>query len=194
MDRFNRNGWSVSPEYAKTDRGWVIEFQHSYIKPEERRSRNTFYHPKLVWMVNGARRKRDRTQFDNALNEGKQVGGSSIVQIAYWDWDECRLLREWAGSHAPIFFDFGEKVLWWLFSMIPNGPVYVVQYPRTHFIEIHSSQKSDDFEVLVKDFNKRVANYESEHLAFIKARQARLQPPQGLPAKFHPLGKRHKRL
>jgi competence CoiA-like predicted nuclease len=33
---------------VRTDRGWVIEFQHSHIKLEERRSRDTFYR-KLVW-------------------------------------------------------------------------------------------------------------------------------------------------
>ena len=97
---------------VKTDHGWVIEFQHSYIKPEERRSRDTFY-PKLVWVVDGARRKRDRTQFLNAWKEGMQVGGNSLVRRAFSD--KCVLLREWAGSHAPIFFDFGEEVLWWLF-------------------------------------------------------------------------------
>ena len=35
---------------VKTDQGWVIEFQHSLIKPEERRSRDAFY-SKLVWLV-----------------------------------------------------------------------------------------------------------------------------------------------
>src|SRR6516225_529401 len=37
---------------VKTDRGWVIEFQRSYLKPEERHSRNTFYR-KLIWVVDG---------------------------------------------------------------------------------------------------------------------------------------------
>jgi len=90
---------------VKTDQGWVIEFQHSYIKLEERRSRDTFY-PKLVWVVDGARRKRDRTQFLNALKEGMQVGGNSLFRRAFSD--KCILLREWEESHAPIFFDFGE--------------------------------------------------------------------------------------
>ena len=40
---------------VKTNQGWVIEFQHSYIKPEERRSRDDFYQ-KLVWVVDGTRR------------------------------------------------------------------------------------------------------------------------------------------
>jgi competence protein CoiA len=35
---------------VKTQNGWVIEFQHSFLKAEERRSRDGFY-PKLIWVV-----------------------------------------------------------------------------------------------------------------------------------------------
>jgi len=98
---------------VRTDEGWVIEFQHSYLKPEERRSRDKFY-PKLVWVVDGTRRKNDRKQFANALKEAKQVGESPVLHI-HW-WDECRLLREWSGSDKFIFFDFGGDELCWLLS------------------------------------------------------------------------------
>ena len=40
---------------VKTDQGWVIEFQHSHIKPDERGSREDFY-GKLIWVVDGNRR------------------------------------------------------------------------------------------------------------------------------------------
>jgi len=163
---------------VKTDQGWVIEFQHSTIKPDERRSRDTFY-PKLVWVVDGARRKRDRTQFLNAWKEGKPVDANSLVRRAFSD--KCVLLREWSGSHAPIFFDFGEEVLWWLFSKIPNGPVYIAQFLRTEFIEIlrgGASQMARDFEELVKDLSKLVADYES-HLRAQALKRARPQPLRG---------------
>ncbi len=62
---------------VKTDDGWVIEFQHSYIKPEERRSREAFYH-KLVWVVDGLRRQTDGAQFRKAWDEGRPVGGNSL--------------------------------------------------------------------------------------------------------------------
>ena len=32
---------------VKTDRDWVLEFQNSYLNPQERRSRDAFYSPKL---------------------------------------------------------------------------------------------------------------------------------------------------
>src|SRR5262249_35797989 len=76
---------------VKTDRGWVIEFQRSYLKPEERRSRDGFYHPKLIWVVDGTKRKRDAAQFVNAWNEGVPLGANSPVRRVFAD--NCVLLR-----------------------------------------------------------------------------------------------------
>ena len=47
---------------VKTDKDWVLEFQYSHLKPEERRARSIFYQ-KLVWVVNGTRRPRFKAQF-----------------------------------------------------------------------------------------------------------------------------------
>jgi len=47
---------------VKTIKSWVIEFQHSHLNPVERRARNDFY-KKLVWVVDGPRRKRDKQKF-----------------------------------------------------------------------------------------------------------------------------------
>ena len=162
---------------VKTDQGWVIEFQHSYINPEERRSRDNFY-PKLVWMVDGMRRKRDKTQFFNALEKGMPVGRNPYIRRAFSD--KCALLREWEGSPSPIFFDFGGKALWWLVAKNPNEPLYLAPLSRTDFIEIHrggTPQKTQDFEAFVKDSSELYAKYES-HLraqASKRARQQRLQ-------------------
>ena len=46
---------------VKTDHDWVIEFQHSYLKADERRARDNFYQ-KLIWVVDGTRRETDRAQ------------------------------------------------------------------------------------------------------------------------------------
>lgn len=108
---------------VKTERGWVIEFQHSHLKPEERRSRDAFY-AKLVWVVDGTRRKRDEKQFIQALNNGRPLHATFPIKRVRSD--ECALLREWAGSPAPIFFDFGsEQALSWLIAGRPDGPAYV---------------------------------------------------------------------
>ena len=147
---------------VKTERGWVIEFQYSYIKPEERRSREAFY-KKLVWVVNGTRRKRDRVQLIRAWEEGVPVGGNSLVRKAFSD--DRGLLREWAGSSAPIFFDLGEmERLWWLFAKNTNGSAYVAPFPRAQFIECHRStatEKALQFDEFVNDIPKLSADYES---------------------------------
>ena len=161
----------------KTDQGWVIEFQHSPIEPDERRSRDAFYSPKLIWVVDGTRRKNDRKQFFKAHKEGKQVGGNRIVRIAFWD--ECRLLREWADSNGYIFFDFGEDVedvLWWLFKS-PNEPVYVLPVLRREFIKIHHDGVFDGF---VKQFSNLVENNELK-LRVQASNEAKLQRSRSVP-------------
>jgi competence protein CoiA len=173
---------------VKTDQGWVIEFQHSRMEPEERRSRDNFY-PKLVWVVDGARRKKDMAQFQSALNKGIPVGSNSRVWRIFSD--ECALLREWAGSRAPVFIDFGGDPIWWLLSKNVNGPMYVTYLPRIHFIGIHRSGeilKASGFDGLVKDISSLVAQYESPHQA-----QPLKQTPQLLPQSFRQMSRRRRR-
>ena len=164
---------------VKTGDGWVIEFQHSHIKPEERRSREAFY-PKLIWVVDGTRRKRDSAQLLNAWEEGVPVGANSLVRRAFSA--NCALLREWADSIAPIFFDLGEaQPLWWQFPKSTNGSAYVVPYPRAEFIESHrcaSTEIARAFDEFVNDIPKLISDYESHHRAQV-LRRTPMQPLQG---------------
>jgi hypothetical protein len=108
---------------VRTDQGWVLEFQHSYLDPAERRARDAFY-PKLVWVVDGARRKRDQSQFFKTFEQGTPV--PSNVPLRSVLSHGCPILREWCGSRAPVFLDFGEAVrLWCLLPGDPNGKAYV---------------------------------------------------------------------
>jgi len=147
---------------VKTDDGWVIEFQHSYLKPDERRSREAFY-PKLVWVVDGTRRKRDRTQLGNAWRDGVAVRGNPLVRKVYLD--DCRLLQEWAGGMAPSFFDLGEpESLWWLVAKTTTGWAYLLRYPRAKFIEFHRNTGTEvtrKFDAVVVAALKMIAGYES---------------------------------
>ena len=151
---------------VRTERGWVIEFQHSAIKPEERRSRDAFY-ARLVWVVDGTRRKLGGKQFIEAWNNGVRFAANlPMVRVRSGG---CALLREWAGSPGPIFFDFGgEQPLAWLIAGRPDGPAYVGPVSRASFIEMHRSgvtQTGRDFDGLVKDFSGLVADYEAYHQA-----------------------------
>jgi hypothetical protein len=85
---------------VKTDHGWAIEFQHSAIKPKERRSREAFY-GKLVWVVDGLRRQRDKLRFAKAWEDGMRIGSRHDLKML-WRYDGA-LLREWADSQGQSF-------------------------------------------------------------------------------------------
>ncbi len=171
---------------VKTADGWAIEFQHSYIKPEERRSRDAFY-GKLIWVVDGLRRKTDKDRFLKAWEEGSPIGAKGPMRRAFSD--DCRLLQEWSGSPGPVFFDFGEDhMLGWLLAKRPDGPVYIAPFQRAMFIGIHrgmSKQATNDFDSLVEDIDGLISNYEAHHRA-----QARNRVPP-LPGRSRVRRRRH---
>jgi hypothetical protein len=160
---------------VKTDRGWVIEFQHSYLKPEERRSREGFY-PKLIWVVDGMRRKKDSAQLLRAWHEGVQVAQNLPLRRALSA--DGALLRGWAGSNTPVFLDFAEQpALWWLFAKSTDGPAYIAPYQREVFIECHrgnDTERARQFDELVNNIPKLIADYES----YLRAQAPRRDPLQ----------------
>lgn len=134
---------------VKTKSGCVLEFQHSYLKPEERRSRISFYR-KLVWVVDGTRRKTDKTQFQKVINESTLVNKEPlIIEVSFPE--ECRLLKEWHDSRVLVFFDFQEanelkqSALWFLFPKMPTGEAYLSPFCRDKLIELHNNNKFDEF-------------------------------------------------
>ncbi len=146
---------------VQTERGWTIEFQHSYIKPEERRSRDAFYR-KLIWVVDGTTRKRDAKHLSTVLNEGASI--FPALPIRRVSSSGCALLRDWAGNDVPVFFDFGDERLLWLIVSHPDGMAYVAPYSRSNFVEVHRSaitQVAADFDEYVKSSEIDIADYEA---------------------------------
>lgn len=78
---------------VKTDDGLVIEFQHSSISPEERRSREEF-HKAMVWIANIVN-KRDVKLFEEYLNKK----GSMFKK------DKMDIPARWFDSKVPVLFD-----------------------------------------------------------------------------------------
>jgi len=148
---------------VKTDQEWVLEFQHSKINPDERKSREAFY-KKLVWVIDGSRRKRDKSQFFTVWENG-------IDFIKQWNLkripfpDECALLRDWSGSNTPVFFDFSgegnkseDQYLWGLIRVV-NGMAYLGPLLRESFIKYHSPQAKMnklDFLELLRNINEAI--------------------------------------
>ncbi len=84
-----------------TSHGLVVEFQHSYIKPEERRSREAFY-KNMVWVVNGTRLKRDFPRFLKEKESFFEIQ-KGIYQVNFPE--ECFPVS-WLNSSVPVIFDF----------------------------------------------------------------------------------------
>jgi competence protein CoiA len=147
---------------VKTDQEWVLEFQHSKIHPDEHKAREAFYQ-KLVWIVDGARRKRDKAQFFKALKGGRTIFKAwNLLRIPITE--ECALLRDWTGSRAPVFFDFSgdnkpeDAYLWCLIRVI-NEMAYVGPFLRDGFIKYHSPEAKRnnlDFSELFGNINEGV--------------------------------------
>ncbi|GIL24744.1 MAG: hypothetical protein BroJett042_32570 [Bacteroidota bacterium] len=88
---------------VRTDKGLVIEFQHSYINPEERRQRENFY-KNMIWIVDGARLERDFPRFLKAKerNDFFRIK-PKIFRIEFAD--EC-FPKNWLESSVPVIIDF----------------------------------------------------------------------------------------
>lgn len=134
---------------VKTDQGWTIEFQHSYLNPEERRARNAFY-PNLVWVVDGMRRVNDIKQFERALKESQAVDQQGLVRRVNYP-EEYRLLKEWFDSPTLVLFDFQDvketvdSTLWMLLPGIPNSKAYLIPISQKTFIEFHHDKRFDEW-------------------------------------------------
>jgi len=134
---------------VKTLNNWILEFQHSYINPAERRSRNHFY-GKITWIVDGTRRKNDLKQFSTWVSTRTQVSPKNLIFKVSFP-EECRLINEWEDDNALVFLDFnqttqdGDSFLWLIFPTITKGTAYVACFPKKRFVELHNKLQFDNF-------------------------------------------------
>ena len=150
---------------VKTDSDWVLEFQHSHIKPEERRFRNAFY-PKLVWVIDGTRRQRDKPNFYRILEEYDIRSDDPRFKRVLGP-DDCKLIKEWHESNALVFLDFQDEddtkqpILWFLFPRIAVSEAYLWPISRDKFIELHNNNKFDELvEKAISPFIEKLINDE----------------------------------
>ena len=142
--------WSESGEKhiadVKTESGIVLEFQHSFLRPEEREAREGFY-PIMIWVVDGLRLKRDQSQFFTSLNTARVINLKPLTFA--FPLNKGALLRDWTARRVPVFFDFGhtselldvlrsdEHFLWLLGPRSPSGVACVSPVSRTSFLRAY---------------------------------------------------------
>jgi competence protein CoiA len=167
---------------VKTNRDWVLEFQHSFLKPEERRARNGFY-KKLVWIVDGNRRPRMKKQFFKTLDDISPVSRDPLIRPVFLGFSA--LLEEWVNPQVPVVFDFGEESSLW--CLIPTSPdemyVHVAEISRAGLIALHQDITTqachDNFANYILRLGKIVSDY--------AANRARELSTPSLPARY-PIG------
>jgi hypothetical protein len=149
---------------TKTTEGWVLEFQHSPIKTEEIQSRNTFY-KKIIWVVDGLRRERDRKQLDKTYEHGFtfETNNFQFYEITFLDFS--RLLTEWSCCGKPVFLDFNETLMPLVLPIHKKNTVYITPIDIDVFVELANSNQLEE---LLKTIYEELNEYLNE-------RQKRIQ-------------------
>lgn len=136
---------------VKCNQGYVIEFQHSPIKSEERQAREFFY-KKMIWIVDGMRRLKDKDKF---YQYSEPVNGNNNLRILLDCFNKCNLLRDWIDSNTTVLFDFGDNLLWVLLprSLIKTAEErYVFIVDRNLIIALlHEAHNKISLEIYINE-------------------------------------------
>jgi competence protein CoiA len=160
---------------VKTLEGWVIEFQHSPIKPEERLSREDFYQ-KLIWVVDGKRRSRDERQFFKLLGNrmGRYIKSEKYPEVQS-TLPEGQIYRDWTASRSHVFFDFGGEDLWWLLMGSDHYWAFILPINRSKFIKLHQKDdltKNNEFDALVEKYRDVAQQLMRGHYPWAESKDA----------------------
>ncbi|AMN40481.1 competence protein CoiA [Rhodoplanes sp. Z2-YC6860] len=172
---------------VKTQSGMIIEFQHSFLKMEEREARELFYR-KMVWVVDGRRRKRDVEQLLKCI--GRCVWDQPPFILHVTNHAECALLRDWNSSSMPVYFDLGVRqedgrpIFWRRDPISRNGRTYLTPVSRESFLKVHregldaEQQFSEGVSVIVDSLRQNARRAQSQQPPrvqryFMNSRQGR---------------------
>lgn len=91
-----------------TPQGFTLEFQHSHIKPEERRSREAFY-KNMNWVVDCTRLHNDYKRFVKNFPKNNSIRHQDdrfgVYTLIVRNPDEV-FPKEWINCSVPVVFDF----------------------------------------------------------------------------------------
>lgn len=135
---------------VKTDQGYTIEIQHSPIETTERQSREDFYR-KIIWIVNGTRRSKDKEKFIHLWRNSVPIKGKNEIWKLQDNFEKCPLLQDWRDSNAPVFFDFREG---FLLGLLPKTEEerYIVGIDRKTLITSLSPNQKKNYQSLLYEW------------------------------------------
>ena len=142
---------------VRTLDGRVIEFQHSHLPPDERRSREAFY-KRMVWVVDGTRLKNGGKQFFRVIESAEPILGPPLRFLLRPQ--GSALLKTWVESAVSVFLDFGDAdewvscfgtpILWRIDRKSTQTQAIVTPVPRAEFIRaFRSGARYNGFDVVV---------------------------------------------
>lgn len=171
---------------VKTDQGYAIEFQHSPIKFEERQSREDFYKA-MIWIVNGLRQPNDKEKFIHFWRCTVPIKEKVEIWKFKGSIEKCPLLRDWADSNAPVFFDLGED---FLLGLLPKDfseeERYLVGIERKTLVASLHRSPEKSFKRLWIDWAFSIVNSQPKKTVSPQAQQSNHSPSR--------YGRRHFRL
>lgn len=155
--------WHIADVVTK--QGHFLEFQHSFLEARERIARNSFYGSKLVWIIDGLRRSKDRSQFDMILRRSKQIPGATPLIRLPSVLHECSIVKEWSECSVPVFLDFGaDWPLWCLLPKSPKSESYIGPFSRQVFVDLHNgklTKSGQSFAELMRILIDSIVAYEN---------------------------------
>lgn len=124
----------------RQNEGWHgHRFSALIFEPEERVAREAFYR-KMVWVVDGRRRKRDVVQLLKCIGPCAWGQPPFILHVA--SHEECALLRDWQSSTVPVYFDLGlcehngVSAFWRLDPVSRIGRMYLTPVSKESFLRV----------------------------------------------------------
>jgi hypothetical protein len=166
---------------VKTERGTIIEFQHSFLNAKERFSREAFY-SRMVWVVDGRRRKRDAAQLLKCIGPCVYARPPFILYVT--NHEECALLRDWTSSSVPVYFDLGireddgTRSFWRLDPISRVERAYLTPVSRESFLKVHregldaETKFSDGVGLIVEQFRREAQRYQPLPVQSYRSRRA----------------------
>jgi hypothetical protein len=115
----------------KTDKGLVVEFQHSFLNREEAQKRTQFHNP-MFWVVDATRRATDMPNFIEALKYARHhpTPDGIVYEVNLL---AVRLLKEWVTVGVIVAFDFRTDDVWVLRRVRGNW-VFGFFYPKSKLV------------------------------------------------------------
>lgn len=120
----------------------ILEFQHSFIGPEEVKAREAFY-PNLAWVVDLTHKIREAKKMKNILKRPPRgiiairINAPNVFRI-----DGEGLPSAWIDCRWPVFFDFpdeladySDKLLCLMPRIVGDASRWLVMYQKKDFLD-----------------------------------------------------------